>query len=300
MRILALSQLPNDWGGAVAAWRQTNEGFHRNGAPSPGHEYMLYQTLIGSWPGEVDSTYVDRIVAYAMKAAREGKQQTSWTNPNEAYEKAFEEFIRAILDPGNKAFLTSFNELASRTSLIGALSSLSQLTLKALQPGVPDFYQGTELWDFSLVDPDNRRPVDYARRHELAAAPPDDWDSLSADWNSGAIKFALLRKLTALRTAMPRLFEDGGYHPIDLPDADNYLAFARRRGSAQCIAIVARRFQAVTMGGREWPQEWPGTVTLPGRAELFDLLGRTHRTGEPITLTELFGPLPVAVLSSRL
>ena len=127
---------------------------------------MLYQALLGAWPlGEHDASFADRIQAYALKAAREGKQETSWLNPNETYEAGLETFIERILDPAVSAeFLNSMETLARRLALLGALNSLSQITLKATMPGVPDFYQGTEFWDLSLVDPDNRRPVDFAER----------------------------------------------------------------------------------------------------------------------------------------
>ena len=122
---------------------------------------------------------------YAIKAAREGKLETSWLNPNEDYERGLREFVRAILDRDRSApFLDSFAALARRTALLGALTSLTQLVLKATMPGVPDFYQGTELWDLSLVDPDNRRPVDFAVRQATLAAEPD-WGALAENWTDG-------------------------------------------------------------------------------------------------------------------
>src|SRR6185312_14130782 len=130
--------------------------------------------------GHVDAEFAARMQAYALKAAREGKQETSWTNPNESYETALHAFVGHLLDPArSKDFLASFNAFAQRTALLGALNSLVQLALKALLPGVPDFYQGTELWDLSLVDPDNRRPVDFAARAGMQATESEDWTTLA-------------------------------------------------------------------------------------------------------------------------
>ena len=169
-RLIALAELPGEWTSAVARWKVLNaphivvEGAMR--APSATFEYMLYQTLLGVWPlDQRDDALLERMQAYAVKAAREGKQETSWLNPNEAYEAGLRTFIARILDRSvSVEFLSSLENLAQRVSLLGALNSLSQITLKATMPGVPDFYQGTEFWDLSLVDPDNRRPVDFAER----------------------------------------------------------------------------------------------------------------------------------------
>ena len=174
-RLLALAEVPGEWASAVSRWKILNaphlliEGEMR--APSATFEYMLYQALLGAWPsGEGDDSFRERMQAYALKAAREGKQETSWLNPHPAYEAGLRTFIERILDRSISAeFLSSLDTLARRVSLLGALNSLSQITLKATIPGVPDFYQGTELWDFSLVDPDNRRPVDYSTRRKLLA-----------------------------------------------------------------------------------------------------------------------------------
>ena len=152
-------------------------------APSVAAEYMLYQTLLGAWPLEgPDAGFTERIQAYALKAAREGKEQTSWLNPQDNYEAGLRTFIARILDPERSGeFLESVASMAHRVALLGALNSLTQLTLKATMPGVPDFYQGTEFWDLSLVDPDNRRPVDFAARTTLLASlGAPDWTALDA------------------------------------------------------------------------------------------------------------------------
>jgi (1->4)-alpha-D-glucan 1-alpha-D-glucosylmutase len=167
-RIMALAEIPGEWTSTVARWKLLNaphlvtDGEMR--APSATFEYMLYQTLLGAWQPD-DETFPERLQAYALKAAREGKQETSWLNPHAGYEAGLKTFIERILDRSQSSeFLDSLQALARRVSLLGALNSLSQLTLKATLPGVPDFYQGTEFWDFSMVDPDNRRPVDFVAR----------------------------------------------------------------------------------------------------------------------------------------
>src|SRR5262249_16361425 len=159
-RIVALSEIATDWDAAIKDWHSRNTAHVRYSdgrrLPTKAHEYMIYQTLIGVWPGSIRDDLVSRVQAYALKAAREGKQQTSWNGPNETYEAALTCFVARLLDPQISAgFLGSFEKFARRTALLGALNSLSQLALKATLPGVPDFYQGTELWDLSLVDPDN-------------------------------------------------------------------------------------------------------------------------------------------------
>ncbi len=155
-RILALSEMPEDWRAAVLGWRELNAPLRQGSAPTAAHEYMLYQALIGAWEGNADEQFTERMKAYALKAAREGKQQTSWTNPDEDYEKALLRFVEALLDrERSSAFLKSFADFAQRTGLVGALNSLSQITLKALLPGVPDFTQAPSC-GFSLVDPKTR------------------------------------------------------------------------------------------------------------------------------------------------
>ncbi|TJX00577.1 malto-oligosyltrehalose synthase, partial [Neisseria gonorrhoeae] len=151
-------------------------------------EYMLYQTLVGIWPATgSDDSMPERLQAYALKAAREGKEETSWLNPNEAYENGLRSFIARMLDRERSAeFLQAMETLAKRVALLGALNSLTQLTLKATLPGVPDFYQGTEFWDLSMVDPDNRRPVDFAARERaLRDSETPDWTDLIAHWPDG-------------------------------------------------------------------------------------------------------------------
>jgi (1->4)-alpha-D-glucan 1-alpha-D-glucosylmutase len=247
------------------------------------------------------------MTGYAVKAAREGKLESSWAVPDAGYEEALTGFIEKILDPALSAdFLRSFSDVARRAALLGALNSLSQVTLKLTLPGVPDFYQGTELWDLSLVDPDNRRPVDFAKRRDMAAALACRvrWDELCAQWPDGRIKLALTRRLLACRREYAELFSHGGYQGLSVAgrDRDNIVAFSRswQRG---CVAVaVARHFRDVADGGLRWPDAdaWQASVRLPGRAPFRNLLAcgpATTRSG-PVEVRELFQALPVAVLVS--
>src|SRR3984893_4420952 len=206
---------------------------------------MLYQVLLGAWPwGQRDDAFLERMQAYALKAAREGKQETGWLNPNEAYEAGLKTFIARILDRSASAeFLDSLETLAQRVALLGALNSLSQITLKATMPGVPDFYQGTEFWDLSLVDPDNRRPVDFTERADvLKLVERPDWQELARDWPNGHVKLAWTRHLLRLRNELADVFASGDYEPLEVsgPHADHVMAFARRRGRHAAIVAVAR------------------------------------------------------------
>jgi (1->4)-alpha-D-glucan 1-alpha-D-glucosylmutase len=268
-RLASLSELSGEWGAAVSRWKQLNASHIAtlatiNGGirvPSIAHEYMLYQALIGAWPlDEPDRSFVDRMQAFAVKAAREGKQDTSWINPKVAYEQHLQDFIAEILDPTVSAeFIASFKAFADRTSLLGALNSLAQLTLKATMPGVPDFYQGTELWDFSLVDPDNRRSVDFAWRGAAMDVIADDaaadYAQLTANWRDGRLKLQWTRQLLALRHALPDVFTLGDYRPLEVrgPHRDHIIAYARRYRGDAVVVLICRKFAKLTNSGRFWP-----------------------------------------------
>lgn len=299
MRILALTELAGAWEESVERWRRINRSRirHALGADISGaHEMMLYQALIGAWPLEgIDQDFVERMAAYAIKAAREGKQQTSWSLPDTAYEQRLRGFVRAMLDPvASRAFLDDFGALAKRAALIGALKSLTQLTLKALAPGTPDFFQGGELWDLSFVDPDNRRPVDYAHRRSLLAEN-GDWPALARNWRDGRIKFALTRRLLAARAAFPDVFAASDYEAVDLPGAgEEMIAFSRGRPGRRVVCVAARLFAAATLDGARWPKAFPGVFTA---FDGHDLLRGGARTPSGIALETLLGDLPVAVIS---
>ena len=297
-RLMALTEIPGEWTSAVARWKILNaphlsiEGEMR--APSATFEYMLYQALLGAWPlDQRDETFPARMRAYALKAAREGKQETSWLNPHQAHEAGVQAFIARILDGSvSTEFIDSLATLARRIALLGAINSLSQITLKATMPGVPDFYQGTEFWDLSLVDPDNRRPVDFAGRTKvLATVERPDWGHLVQSWPDGHLKLAWTRHLLNLRTELADVFTHGDYQPLEVtgPHCDHVIAFARRYGRDAAITVVMKTLAPLSQGGRVWPraEDFEGTLKLTG----YSIEG--YDTDMP--LSALFRHLPVAV-----
>jgi (1->4)-alpha-D-glucan 1-alpha-D-glucosylmutase len=279
-------------------------------APDPNEEYLLYQTLVGAWPFErPGETFVDRIDAYMLKALRESKLHTSWLSPDESYESAVRRFVRAILDPNEgRRFLDLFAPFQSRVAELGIYNSLSQLVIKIAAPGIPDFYQGTELWDFSLVDPDNRRPVDYAwRREALDGLNQVDVADLLAQRADGRIKMFVMTRALAARRRYREAFE-GEYTPLSVSGGqrDSVFAFARGRGAAQVVVCVPRLLASIVNEpgpppvGAVWSDtrvEWPD-----GGAVFRDIFtGRIVDAGRGardsgLLAAELFERFPVALL----
>lgn len=301
-RIMALTELPGEWTSLVGRWKVLNaqhlvlQGELR--APSAAAEYMLYQTLLGAWPLKGrDEAFLARIQAYALKASREGKLETSWLNPHEAYEAGLRTFIARILDPTKSAeFLDSLQTIAQRIALLGALNSLSQVTLKATLPGVPDFYQGTEFWDLALVDPDNRRGVDFSSRAgALASTANPDWSGLARHWTDGHIKLAWTRHLLKLRSELAAVFTQGAYEALDVigPHRDHVIAFARRHGHDAAIVAVGRALAPLSGAGRVWPRAdaFQGSVIHPG----YRVEGTGETGASELPLADLFEHMPVAV-----
>ena len=306
-RLLALAELPGEWASTVARWKILNaphlvtDGEIRS--PSAAFEYMLYQALVGAWPtSEPDEQFLPRMQAYALKAAREGKQETSWLNPNHAYEAGVRTFLARILDRAVSAeFVDALQALSRRIGLLGALNSLVQVTLKATMPGVPDFYQGTELWDLSLVDPDNRRPVDFAARAAaLAEADHPDWDSLVRIWPNGHLKLAWTRHLLKLRTELADVFTQGDYQPVPVsgPHRDHVIAFARRHGGQAAIVAVAKALAPMSEGGRAWPRADAFDASLDLRGYVVEDVAEPTG-GAELRLAALFRYLPAAVLKAQ-
>ncbi|HXI07556.1 MAG TPA: malto-oligosyltrehalose synthase [Bradyrhizobium sp.] len=297
-RIAAIAELSGEWTASVARWKVLNarhvvtEGNFR--APSATFEYMLYQTLLGAWQPE-DPAFLERVQAYAVKAAREGKEETSWLNPHARYEKGVTEFIARILDRATSPeFLESFEAMARRIALLGALNAISQITLKATLPGVPDFYQGTELWDFSMVDPDNRRPVDYGlRASALATLENPDWPELVREWPDGRLKLAWTRELLAMRQRYPDMFSNGDYIPLEVRgrDSDHVIAFARRDARNAAVVAVTRWLGGLTDSGRSWPQ----AQAMEAEIDLGEV--KTNFRREAIEVSEMFKELPVGVIT---
>ncbi len=261
-RIAALSELPREWAQTVKRWQTANRKYLRmvdgEVAPSPNEEYLLYQTLVGSWPLELlegapaeaaeqypFDTYVQRIQAYMIKALHEAKVNSSWIDPNQAWDQAVTEFVAAILErKKNARFLTPFVPFVTRIAQLGAINSLTQLVLKSTAPGVPDFYQGNELWDFSLVDPDNRRPVDYEHRRRVLEGLGEQpaASELLGSWTDGRVKMFVTRTLLHLRRAQPSLFQNGSYEPVPVSGefAGSVIAFQRVEGNSKLLVCVPR------------------------------------------------------------
>src|SRR6185312_999287 len=257
-RIVALSELPAEWAAEVERWakltRAGKTDLDGSLAPDANDEYFFYQVLLGAWDfdGEARGTapLQQRLQAYLLKAGREAKLKTSWLAPNEAYEKATADFVAAALS--NRAFLDRFLPFARRVAELGALSSLSRTLLKAASPGVSDFFQGSELWDLSLVDPDNRRPVDYgARREMLAALEPllsggagaaVGIRGLLENWPDARLKMFVTAKALRCRRGRRELFLKGGYAPLELRGrwAERFIAFRRAHGGEEAVVVAPR------------------------------------------------------------
>ena len=272
-RVAALAGIPDAWEDAVWRWAHLNDRHRSEAGPDRNAEYLLYQTIAGAWP-----LTAERAVAYMEKAAKEAKVHTSWINPVAEYDGALASFTRAVL--GDDAFVADVEAFLRETDLVlaGRRNSLVQTALKLTSPGCPDLYQGTDLWDLSLVDPDNRRPVDYARRAALLpTALTLTSDGLTAKLadpaDPGLPKLALIARLLRLRADRPELF--AGYEPLTVTgaDADRTVAFARGEGR---LGVVAPRFP------RLGALDASTTIALAGQGER--------------QVRELTGPLPVAVL----
>jgi (1->4)-alpha-D-glucan 1-alpha-D-glucosylmutase len=244
-------------------------------SPDAADEVMLYQSIIGAWPLELSADDADgleafrtRIAAWQQKAWREAKRHSGWAAPNEAYEQACADFLAGVLDRERPAHVVQeIRAFVERIAAPGALNGLSQVLLRMTSPGVPDLYQGTEFWDFSLVDPDNRRPVDFAARAaalETDASP----ETLLANWRDGRIKQAVVHRALQFRAQNPALFQDGSYVPLKVEGhaADHVLAFARQWEERACITVCSRLSARQGVADRPMiaPETWRGTsVVLP-------------------------------------
>jgi (1->4)-alpha-D-glucan 1-alpha-D-glucosylmutase len=309
-RINVLSEIPGAWKATVAKWRALNRR-HKTDvgvlAPDPIDEYLLYQTLVGAWPFENDTTTADafrqRLQEYMRKAMREAKRHTSWIAPNEEYESAVTRFVAAILDRRKSApFLQAFQPFQTRVAELGIYNSLAQLAIKLTAPGVPDFYQGTELWDLSLVDPDNRRPVDYAvRRQALAALKKDcttsDVDELLQHRHDGRVKLFVTTRGLDARAAYRDAFERGEYVALTATGArrDATFAFARVDGHRTAITVVPRLIASLTPDTAVPPL---GNVWADTRLTLTHLSSRRFRdafTGATIEAEEVDGAPTIAL-----
>jgi (1->4)-alpha-D-glucan 1-alpha-D-glucosylmutase len=311
-RIAALSELPQEWSQAVRRWRTVNAKYKQEidgeAAPDANEEYLIYQTLLGSWPlAPMDEagreSYLKRLQEYMGKALHEAKVNSSWIEPNEAWDRAVNEFVARILDParGNR-FLPTFVPFAERIARLGAFNSLSQVVLKLTTPGVPDTYQGSEMWDFSLVDPDNRRPVDYElRRGQLAALESGSSPSvLLEEWRDGRIKLFVTRTLLRFRRDHPELFGQGSYTPLTLSGAypDSCVAFQRTLGESSLLVVAPRLTAQVGTPpvGECWKDTTVSGTSKPAGEWENLFTGEKHAGGGDLLLRDLLREFPVAVL----
>jgi (1->4)-alpha-D-glucan 1-alpha-D-glucosylmutase len=301
-RLVALTEVPREWENAVELWKAVVAD-HSGPKPDDNDLYFMLQTIVGAWPLELlaapdpqsISAYVERLGAYFLKSLRESKRRSSWSDPKISYEDAVQDLVKSVFSIEGR-FLGEASPFVRRLAHVGMLNSLSRLVLKGAVPGIPDTYQGTEFWDFSLVDPDNRRPVDYeARTRALGGGSPVE---LIESWMDGRVKQELLRRLLADRADAPELYAYGDY--VDLSASGegsrHVVAFSRNWQGASRV-IVAGRLLAEFGRGQESPLSKTFLPVSAGRWR--DLLtgGEWNFESGQIDLGELLSPLPAAVLA---
>jgi hypothetical protein len=322
-RLAVLSEMPEEWARQVQAWsrilRARRGDVEGTAPPDRNDEYLFYQLMLGAWPADLTGienpdpeklgSFAERVEGAMVKSIREAKLRSTWVSANTAYEEAMLGFVRDALDVSRpNAFLSAFLPFQENVARLGIRNSLVQTVLKLTLPGMPDIYQGAELWDLSLVDPDNRRPVDYGTRIELLeqVAALLERNRLTAildmleDWRDGRIKLAVIATLLAHRRDHPKLFAQGEYEPLIAtgPRADQICAFARYH-EEDALVVAAVRFP----GRCEAEPDWTGTeIPWPQSAgvatnwrDLFT--GRAvERSGEGVGVEPVLGGMPTAVL----
>jgi (1->4)-alpha-D-glucan 1-alpha-D-glucosylmutase len=320
-RLNVLSEIPEEWDQQVRRWQTLNDAFkivtEKRTIPDPNNEYFLYQTLVGAFPfdneAEEHQTFVDRVKAYVVKAVREAKVYTAWLRPDSEYEDGFVTFVERILKQSDQNdFLAEFRPFQQKIARYGIFNSLSQTLLKLTSPGVPDCYQGTELWDLSLVDPDNRRPVDYEERisflQEIQRRCQTDINSLLSDlqatWQDGRMKLFLIYRALTTRKQVREIFEKGNYSPIKVEGqyADHVLAFARTYQKRTAIVVVPRFLTGVIQPDQDPYGEkvWGDTaLALPKKlqSDWFETITDREITDQPrLPIGKILQNFPVALL----
>ena len=318
-RLNVLSEIPDAWAAQVKAWSEENEGHKvtlEDGTivPDANEEYLIYQTVVGAWPWmERDrATFPERIKAYMGKALSEGKVNVSWINPRPEYTEAVQKFVDQLLTPQAHAsptpFVADVERLLASVQIHGAVNSLAQMLLKATSPGVPDFYQGTDMWDLSLVDPDNRRPVDYKGRNDalkaLGSMPAHKAArEVIASLPDGRIKLFAMQRVLAVRNAHRSSFESGGYTPLTVSEPEHSFAFLR---GDDVLVVIPRFTHTLTRGAEKLPlgDAWGDQfVTLPSGAAqswIHTFSGSACVAEDSkLRMTELFADFPVAVLTRQ-
>jgi (1->4)-alpha-D-glucan 1-alpha-D-glucosylmutase len=317
-RLAVISELADEWTQAVETWSKIlRDGNADDAPPDRNDEYLFYQLLAGSWPVEFTgaacpehtalTTYRERLEGAMTKAVREAKVHSTWAAPNKEYEDGVIAFVRRALDPSaSSPFFSLFLPFADRITQFGVDNSLVQATLKFTAPGMPDTYQGTELWDLSLVDPDNRRAVDYELRETLLQQiieglgrdRPARMREYRERWRDGRIKLAVTTALLALRKESPELFSEGAYTPciVEGPAADDVCAFVRSQ-SARALLVAVRRFPARRRNDTELAQTKIVCPEAFHRHAWRDRIGGAgHSAGSTLSASALFSIMPVAAL----
>jgi (1->4)-alpha-D-glucan 1-alpha-D-glucosylmutase len=303
-RLAVISEIPDEWAAFLSQCRSIEAA-----RPDPGDEIMLYQMIVGSWPLELKVTddagrqeFGERLAAWQQKALREAKLRTDWTSPNEDYETTARQFLFSLLAEGS-AFLPIVQAFIDSIAPAGAVNGLAQTVLKMTAPGMPDFFQGTDFWDFSMVDPDNRRPVDYALRREALDENSEPAACLAA-WRDGRIKQAVIHKILKFRRRMPDLFARGAYEPVSLEGelGERFVAFTRSAGQSAMFVVVPRLTQRMLQPGdrldldkKQLPE---GAIKLPEHlrnARFRSVLSSTE-TIVDLELRSLLADFPMAVL----
>jgi (1->4)-alpha-D-glucan 1-alpha-D-glucosylmutase len=301
LRINLISLFADAWIKCVGAWEQENlplvKTRHQRRSPSRNHEYLIYQALVGAWPGngKADPDFRERFSAYLTKALREGDQETHWHAPDLEYEEDCHSFVDGILSPQH-SFLTSFLPFVQKIIGQAAVFSLGQTLLKLTAPGIPDIYQGAELWDLSLVDPDNRRPVDFDRRREILdailakerkEAPASELSAyILSHRTSGAQKLWLIRQTLQFRKAHPDLFIHGEYLPVSA--GPEVIAYRRRYQDQQILVVVTLPSTATAM-------PVSGIANIRGRWKNL-LTGEKYNLQDSLDSQALLRSFPVALL----
>jgi (1->4)-alpha-D-glucan 1-alpha-D-glucosylmutase len=289
-------------------------------APSLNDEWFLFQTLIGAWPDEADADvhFVERVQAYMEKAVREAKQQTSWENANEDYEAALSAYIAAVLDPGNTAFREAFLPLQRRAAHLGFCKSLAFTLLELTSPGVPDIYQGDELLQLALVDPDNRRPVDFAARRDAldrlraacdgGAAPAETLRGMLSESGRALAKLYVTWRCLELRRLHPMLFRRGDYRPLEAygAAADRLCVYSRSYAASTAVVVAPCLTTGLGPDDLALGSAWGDTrIALPGQSndgawyELFtghELRIDRDDAGRSVSVAELLQNFPIAML----
>ena len=317
-RMLAISEIPDLWRQSLQRWRVANRRWKRTindaEAPDANEEYLLYQTLLGTWPMQINgepesappSEYIERIQAYMGKALHEAKINTSWIQPNEEWDATMGDFVVKILNssPRNK-FLPAFLPVAREIARLGAINSLTQTLLKLTSPGIPDIFQGNEIWDYSLVDPDNRRPVDYNRRRQMleasASATPDE---LMQTWPDGQIKMFLTQRALQFRNQHVDLFRRGEYLPLSVSGtfAECCVGLARELAGKWIVVIAPRLSSRVGFPpvGDRWKDtaiKFPEILSIENAHDLFTCRSVSLQDRQ-VQLSDALSILPFALITN--